>query len=361
MKIQRLLRFPVGLILALAADFLLFGGPHRPDLAFKADLKAAFAAQSQATTDWIDLPGVVGTAVGLNASGDPVVKVYVTELGVAALPLMVAGVGVQVEVTGPIAAIPANGSNDEAAEGSAVEGSARDGAAAVDPKQSFPRPVPIGVSAGHPGVTAGTIGARVTDGRQVFALSNNHVFANGNDARPGDNMLQPGVVDGGRNPDDAVGILQDFEPIQYCSAVICPDNHIDAAIALTSTDDLSRDTPEGGYGTPRSRTVEASLGMTVQKYGRTTGQTEGTITGINAVIDVEYRGGSVRFVDQIIITDGTFSTRGDSGSLVVTKGTLWGDRRPVGLLFAGSDTYTVANPIDVVLDRFGVTIDGSGM
>jgi hypothetical protein len=33
----------------------------------------------------------------------------------------------------------------------------------------------------------------------------------------------------------------------------------------------------------------------------------------------------------------------------------------VGLLFAGSDTYTVANPIDVVLDRFGVTIDGSGM
>ncbi len=127
MKIQRLLRFPVGLILALAADFLLFGGPHRPDLAFKADLKAAFAAQSQATTDWIDLPGVVGTAVGLNTSGDPVVKVYVTELGVAALPLMVAGVGVQVEVTGPIAAIPANGSNDEAAEGSAGPGSRTEG------------------------------------------------------------------------------------------------------------------------------------------------------------------------------------------------------------------------------------------
>ena len=359
MKIRRLLRFPVGLILALAADFLLFGGPHRPDLAFKADLRAAFAAQSQATADWIDLPGVVGTAVGLNASGDPVVKVYITELGVAALPLMVAGVDVQVEVTGPITAIPAEG--EGAASDEAAEDAATDGAATVDPKQSFPRPVPIGVSTGHPGVTAGTIGARVTDGRQVFALSNNHVFANGNDARPGDNLLQPGVVDGGRNPDDALGTLQDFEPIQYCSAVICPDNHIDAAIALTSTDDLSRDTPEGGYGTPRSSTVEASLGMKVQKYGRTTGQTEGTITGINAVIDVQYRGGSVRFVDQIIITDGTFSTGGDSGSLVVTRGYLWGDRRPVGLLFAGSDTYTVANPIDVVLERFGVTIDGSGM
>ena len=32
--------------------------------------------------------------------------------------------------------------------------------------------------------------------------------------------------------------------------------------------------------------------------------------------------------------------------------------KPVGLLFAGSSTTTLANPIDVVLDRFGVTIDG---
>jgi PKD repeat protein len=33
----------------------------------------------------------------------------------------------------------------------------------------------------------------------------------------------------------------------------------------------------------------------------------------------------------------------------------------VGLLFAGSDSYTIANPIDLVLDRFDVTVDdGSG-
>jgi hypothetical protein len=37
---------------------------------------------------------------------------------------------------------------------------------------------------------------------------------------------------------------------------------------------------------------------------------------------------------------------------------LAADRRPVGLLFAGSPTSTIANPIDVVLDRFGVRIDG---
>jgi len=34
------------------------------------------------------------------------------------------------------------------------------------------RPVPIGVSTGHPDITAGTIGARVTDGVNVYALSN---------------------------------------------------------------------------------------------------------------------------------------------------------------------------------------------
>jgi len=31
---------------------------------------------------------------------------------------------------------------------------------------------------------------------------------------------------------------------------------------------------------------------------------------------------------------------------------------PVGLLFAGSSVITIANPIGLVLGRFGVTIDG---
>jgi hypothetical protein len=42
----------------------------------------------------------------------------------------------------------------------------------------WPRPVPIGDSTGHSTVSAGAIGARMTDGFNVFALSNNHVFAN---------------------------------------------------------------------------------------------------------------------------------------------------------------------------------------
>ena len=340
MKLMRLLRGRVGLVIALMGDTLLFAGPHKATYGFDAsDLQAALTAQAQVTAQWIELAGVVGTAVGADADGHPVVKVYHTAPGAALLPATVAGVPVVTEVTGPILAYAA----DEAA----------------DPKRSFPRPVPIGVSAGHPSVTAGTIGARVTDGDRVYALSNNHVFAAVNQGREGDNLLQPGVADGGRDPDDRLGTLADFEPIRMCS-MACPENHLDAAIALTTPDDLGNATPEGGYGTPRSRTAEAEIGMTVQKYGRTTGQTVGRVTGIHATIDVGYRGTTARFVDQIVISDGNFSNPGDSGSLVVTKGVLLGDRRPVGLLFAGSDMNTIANPIDLVLDRFGVTVDGGG-
>src|SRR5205823_4257550 len=64
---------------------------------------------------------------------------------------------------------------------------------------------------------------------------------------------------------------------------------------------------------------------------------------------------SARYVDQFIIEPGTFSGGGDSGSLIVTDD---GNLNPVALLFAGSSTVTIANRIDLVLNRFGVTIDG---
>jgi hypothetical protein len=183
-------------------------------------------------------------------------------------------------------------------------------------------------------------------------------LANNNGAEKGDVALQPGVVDGGRNPSDALATLFDFEPIGFCGTLGCPLNRIDAAVALTTTEKLGTATPENGYGTPRSATVEPALGMRVQKYGRTTGHTVGQISGLNATLDINYRTGTARFTGQIVITGGEFSTGGDSGSLIVTKSFLMADRRPVGLLFAGSSSNTIANPIDLVLDRFGVTIDG---
>jgi hypothetical protein len=168
--------------------------------------------------------------------------------------------------------------------------------------------------------------------------------------------LQPGWYDGGVDPRDAIGTLFDYHPIVFSTSA---NNVIDAAIA--STTQLGKATPPDGYGMPRSATVVARINMRVKKYGRTTGQTKGRISAINATINVGYDSGVARFVNQIIIEPGEFSAGGDSGSLIVVDGkgpNKNDDRKPVGLLFAGSAFITVANPIYDVLYRFNVTIDG---
>ena len=336
-------------MLALLADLLIYSGhPGSYDYS-AASFEHALQVQELVTDEWLELDGVVGTAIGVDGQGRAVLKVFLESPGVATFPRFM-GVEIVPEVTGPFTALP---SGPESAEAEAAD------PRAADPKTPFPRPVPIGVSTGHPDVTAGTIGARATDGAQVFALSNNHIVAAVNGGREGDVLLQPGTADGGRNPDDAIGSLYDFEPLHFCQLLSCPLNRIDAAIALTTPENLGNETPEGGYGKPRPWTHEPELGLEVQKYGRTTGHTVGRITGVNATIDVRYRNGMARFEDQIVISGNGFSAGGDSGSLVVTKGVLLRDRRPVGLLFAGSPTSTLANPIDLVLDRFGISIDGS--
>jgi hypothetical protein len=191
----------------------------------------------------------------------------------------------------------------------------------------------------------------------VYALSNNHCYAASNAALIGDAVIQQGAYDGGISPQDDLGTLSDFEPLKFCSAT-CPDNVIDAAIALSLVASLGNATPHDGYGLPRSGTVPAYLGQPLKKYGRTTGQTIGQVYAINVTVNVGYgTPGTARFVGQVLITPGTFSAGGDSGSLVVQHGGA-DDRKGVGLLFAGSSSYTVANPINPVLSRFGVTVDG---
>jgi len=236
----------------------------------------------------------------------------------------------------------------------------------------WPRPVPIGVSTGHPDITAGTIGCRVKRGDEYYALSNNHVYANENKASKGDNVLAPGTYDGGQDPRDRIGTLV---PLKFGPR---GRNKVDAAIALLDMVDLDGDdiaetpavgnaTPvvvdengeQDGYGVPscetRALTADDVGTLAVQKYGRTTGMTSGVVDGINATVKVRYSSGFAIFVGQIIITPGTFCAGGDSGSLIVTDDALYS---PVGLLFAGGSTMTVANPIDDVLAAFDVSIDG---
>lgn len=308
-----------------------------PTIDFTKDnpgIKKAIEVQSRHSETLMEIPGIVGHGIGISSDGKPIIKIFVERAGIPDIPSVLEDIPTRIEVTGKVIAY-------------------------ADPTARFERPVPIGVSTGHPDITAGTIGCRVTDGSSVYALSNNHVYANENDAISGDSALQPGPYDGGQDSVDVIGTLYDFEPIDFSGG----DNYIDAAIALSSYAELNTATPDDGYGTPNSTTVEASLEQSVQKYGRTTGWTHGSVDTINTIVDVCYETTGfifprcvkeARFVDQIGITPGTFSAGGDSGSLIVTNDE---NKNPVGLLFAGSNTHTFANPIGPVLDRFKVSVD----
>jgi hypothetical protein len=107
---------------------------------------------------------------------------------------------------------------------------------------------------------------------------------------------------------------------------------------------------------PRQSPVDAAVGLNVMNYGRSTGQTTGQIVPINRTIDIEYGVGLwARFGGQMVITPSSCSALGDSGSLIVVADGV-NARRPVGLLFGGSTTYTGANPIAEVLADYEAQI-----
>jgi hypothetical protein len=255
-------------------------------------IQAVMAIQNRHTPLLMSLPDVVGTATGLTDDGRPAIMVFTRyKVGAGVIPEILDGVPVVVKVTGEFSSMK---------NLAAIE---KKGKTTVDPTARFDRPVPIGVSTGNKGeCSAGTIGARVKDGKNVYALSNNHVYALENSAPIGSNVLQPGLYDTRCifYSGNIIGQLDDYEPINFGSLI----NHIDAAIALSSKDLLGRATPANGYGTPKSATVPARVGQAVQKYGRTTSLTKGIITGINATVSVTYSSRTARFDDQIVVSSG---------------------------------------------------------
>lgn len=225
------------------------------------------------------------------------------------------------------------------------------------------RPLVIGASIGHFRVTAGTLGAFVERGNELFVLSNNHVLANEDDAASGDWILQRARLDGGRQPRDRVARLRHWIRFKRRKT-----NFVDAALgALDDGIEIDPTLLRGitGRGNRRLAGLGPEMvdeGDTVYKVGRTTGATRGRVTAFDLDnVVVGYDVGNVRFDGQIEIEGAgklPFSDGGDSGSLIV-------DRRmeAVALLFAGSETggrdglgLTYANPIHRVLDDLKATL-----
>jgi|GEM_PF-3226475 len=198
-------------------------------------------------------------------------------------------------------------------------------------RQGKVRPLKGGISIGHKNIGAGTLSVIVKD-RETKApliLSNNHVLADTNRGKKGDLIFQPGIADAVELGISAeqVGTLDRFVPLIDGATV-------DAAVANLTVQDWET----GIYNIyPEIRDfVEPAVNMPVQKSGRTSDTTYGTVVAINADVDVNYSGKNIKLRDCFIAKLG--GAPGDSGSLITTTGS---HKKAVGLLFAGSSGYVV--------------------
>jgi hypothetical protein len=215
---------------------------------------------------------------------------------------------------------------------------------------------------------SGTLGSLVAHSSTQYILSNDHVLARSGAGSPGDPIIQPGLIDTGTCTSQGATTvahltLQSFNLKNTSAATV------DAAIAQVvsgAVDSLGKilllgnavdaegvpvpGAPQAGGGVP------ASLSLLVTKSGRTTGLTCSKVAVTNATVAVSYTTNcdgsgtkfTVNYSNQVSVLGGDFSGPGDSGSLIVTQG----NADPVALLYAGSDTDTVGNPVSSVLNFF---------
>ncbi|MBP1714439.1 MAG: hypothetical protein H6Q42_2642 [Deltaproteobacteria bacterium] len=237
-------------------------------------------------------------------------------------------------------------------------------------QNSEARPIEMGVSGGNINdlsrlyCCSGTLGALVHDSTFQYILSNNHVIAVTNQGRIGDDIIQPGLIDQSvacaQDAGDVVADLSKFVPLAFKKGA---KNKVDAAIAQVRSGMVDLSGSILNIGQASSLTALPAIGLPVQKMGRTTGLTSGVISAVNVTANVSYNTAcgigsqTAKFTGQVMISAPGFSAGGDSGSLILEDCSPY--PRAVGLLFAGSDTVTLANPIGDVLSLLKVQMVGA--
>ncbi len=332
-------------------------------------IQRVMAIQNAHTPELFQVDGVVGTATGVDNQGTPVIKVYTArKIADNAIPMQIEGVAVETEVTGVFHAMkgPPGGGG-----GGGGHGGGGGGGVSHTALQSAP--IQLGTSGGwrydlaNGYCCGGTLGSLVQKGGNQYILSNYHVLeadivsgGNSRTAQAGDPVVQPGLIDVSCNAANAqnVATLSGIKSL--------PNSNVDCAIAqvIPGMVDASGSILE--IGTLSSSTVSASIGQAVKKSGRTTGLTRSSISGLNATVSVSYEnecaGGTAftkTFTGQIVIGNkhSGFLDSGDSGSLMVED--VSNNPRAVGLLFAGSRTDAIANPINEVLSFLNASMVGN--
>ena len=192
---------------------------------------------------------------------------------------------------------------------------------------------------------SGTLGALVRDSsNNLYILSANHILALSDQATPGDDISQPGLID---NNCQVLRIVADF------STGVPLGNNVDAAIAALRSGTMNTTGNIEDIGTICATVRSPSVGLSVAKSGRTTGFTTAAVGSIDTNVKVQYQKGcgkgrkfTITYTNQVVVNGSGFSAGGDSGSLIVTND---GNHQPVALLFAGSSSSTIGNPIGQVL------------
>jgi hypothetical protein len=226
----------------------------------------------------------------------------------------------------------------------------------------------------------GTLGALVTDRNgNPYILSNNHVLAESDQARAGDTVVQPALVDLNCNPQAgrSVGSLRYVVPLQS------RHTNVDAALAAATpavdgtgailqlgppvNGVLTAAAPAAGEG--EALTAGVLNQLRVVKSGRTTGLTCSTVNTVDLSVQVDYYYDCAEtqpyytktYINQIGMPGASFADSGDSGALVLDAG----NAQPVGLFFSsGADDsnhgFSVANPIQDVLSELGQKSQAEG-
>jgi hypothetical protein len=308
--------------------------------------KAVAAIQSRQEKSLLALPNVLGVGVGRKAvdgsqTHEPCLLVLVSRkfpasqlAAGACIPDLVEHCTTDVIEVGQIAASEA----------------AHPAAPTTVPLGRRVRPAQGGFSVGRPGGPAGSIAGAVIDAdcpfgapRRYYLLGSNSVLAALNEGQAGDSILQPSAADGGALPEDELGRLARFVPLHFDDET----NFVDAAVAEVPFVDLDRSV--FWLGQPLERAARVRINQVLQKTGRSSQYTTGTVRGVNLTLSVAYGARKARFCQQILTSP--LATAGDSGSLVFDSA-----RRAVGLTLAASPFVSVVSPIGLVESLLGICV-----